>query len=164
MVEHLREITPEVFFSSSDVPVFGPAEIAFLKERAAVNPRLRSRLCFHPDPRAAIHEMLIVHHRNVYVRPHRLHGKTKSQLVLEGSGRVVLFENDGTIQRAIPLGGAGFSYYRIPENVWHALSIDSEWLVFFEVIGGPQIPEQTEFAPWSPQEPDEAYMHRLRSA
>lgn len=163
---HLTEQGADIFYANDRVPVFGADDIAFLKARAAENPRLRSRLCLHPGPDAAIHEMLIVHHRDAYVRPHRNHTKTKSQYALEGTASVLVFDDSGTVLQTIQIGApetGRLRYYRMPENVWNCLLIESEWFAFYEVIGGPFSPDQAEFAAWSPPGFDSTFMAKLRS-
>jgi len=165
----MREENREVFYATEPVITAGAREIAFLKERAAGNPRLRSRLCTHPDPGASVHEMLIVHHRDVYVRPHHHVDKSESFHVIEGSALVVLFDLDGTMREVIPVGdpktGRAF-YYRMPDAIPHTFLIESEWLVFHETTGGPFEPGKTHFESWSPDDSDrkvvDAYLNDLR--
>ena len=88
----LRAQNPEVYYSDDAIVTADDATIAELKRIAAGNPRLRSRLCTHPDPSSGLHEMLIVHHREAYVRPHRHFGKPESFHVIEGTAQVVIFE------------------------------------------------------------------------
>jgi cupin fold WbuC family metalloprotein len=166
-----RKISDEVYYTDRDFTSVGPEEIAFLKARAAETPRKRTRLCAHPDPGHTLHEMLIVHGRDAYVRPHRHHGKPESLHVIEGTASALLFAQDGRLGRRIPMGppgsGAAF-FYRVETAVYHSLVIDSEWFVFHEATSGPFDPAQTEWAPWSPDGKDEAaaarYLSDLRKA
>jgi cupin fold WbuC family metalloprotein len=153
MPAHFRRQNDEVFYSAEPVVTLAPEELAFLKAQAARNPRLRSRLCAHPDPAAALHEMLIVHHREVYVRPHRHLAKSESFHLIEGRARIVLFADDGTIARVLAVGDAASGaapYFRMPAGQLHGFVIDSEWLVFHETTPGPFDPAGTEFAAWAP--------------
>src|SRR6478609_9998623 len=88
----LRAQNPEVYYSDDAIVTADDATIAELKRIAAQNSRLRSRLCTHPDPASGLHEMLIVHHRQAYVRPHKHLGKPVSFHLIEGSARVVIFD------------------------------------------------------------------------
>ena len=154
-----REQNPEVFYHPGPVVTAGPADIAFLKEQAARNPRLRCRLCTHGNISAPLHEMLIVHHHDIFVRPHMHIGKSESLFVIEGRATALFFDAEGTLERALRLGdresGLPF-YYRIPERTFHALIIESEWLVFHEVNQGPFDPSATISPPWGPQDDDPA--------
>ena len=166
----LIESGPDVYaFEAERLPVvLGSEHLAFLRERAARSPRLRSRICMH-RPNDAVHEMLIVHHRTVYVRPHRHARKSESLAVIEGEARVIFFDDDGAVRKALALGvptAAERFFYRIPAGTWHALAIDSEWFVFHEVVAGPFVRSETEFPAWAPDGDDPRasaeYLERLR--
>jgi len=125
----LRAQNPEVFYSDDAIVTVDDATIAELKRIAAQNPRLRSRLCTHPDPSSGLHEMLIVHHREAYVRPHKHFGKPESFHLIEGAALVVIFENDGQIRDVLdmaPYGSGKHCYYRMPDEVFHTILITSE--------------------------------------
>jgi len=149
----LRAQNPEVYYSDEAIVTADDATIAELKRIAAGNPRLRSRLCTHPDPSAGLHEMLIVHHREAYVRPHKHFSKPESFYVIEGTAQVVIFENDGQIHDVLdmaPYGQGKLCYYRMPDEVFHTILITSEWLVFHETTAGPFDPSRTAFPDWAP--------------
>ena len=166
----LRAENPEVYYSDDGLVTADDATIAELKRIAAANPRLRSRLCTHPDPSSGLHEMLIVHHRQAYVRPHKHLGKPESFHLMEGTARVVIFEDDGNIRDVLemaPYGQGKLCYYRMPDEVFHTILITSEWLVFHETTAGPFDPSHTAFPDWAPDAKDAAaavnYMAQLAS-
>jgi cupin fold WbuC family metalloprotein len=166
----LHAQNPEVYYSGDAIVAVGDATIAELKRIAAANPRLRSRLCSHPDPSDGLHEMLIVHHREAYVRPHKHLGKPESFHVIEGTARVVILDDGGAIRDVLdmaPYGQGGLCYYRMPDNLFHTILITSEWLVFHETTAGPFDPSRTAFADWAPDGGDALaatnYMTRLAS-
>ncbi|RXH36383.1 WbuC family cupin fold metalloprotein [Bradyrhizobium zhanjiangense] len=153
----LRAQNPEVYYSDDAIVTADDATIAELKRIAAGNPRLRSRLCTHPDPSSGLHEMLIVHHREAYVRPHKHFGKPESFHLIEGTAQVVIFEDDGRIRDVLemaPYGHGALCYYRMPEKVFHSILITSEWLVFHETTAGPFDPARTAFPDWAPDGSD----------
>jgi cupin fold WbuC family metalloprotein len=153
----LRAQNPEVYYSDAAIVTADDAVIAELKRIAAQNPRLRSRLCTHPDPSSGLHEMLIVHHREAYVRPHKHLGKPESFHVIEGAARVVVFEDNGKIRDVLdmaPYGQGKLCYYRMPDQVFHSILITSEWLVFHETTAGPFDPSRTAFPDWAPDGSD----------
>jgi cupin fold WbuC family metalloprotein len=155
----LRAQNAEVYYSDAAIVTAGDDVIAELKRLAAQNPRLRSRLCTHPDPSSGLHEMLIVHHRDAYVRPHKHLGKPESFHVIEGTARVIIFENDGRIRDVLemaPYGRGKLCYYRMPDEVFHSILITSEWLVFHETTSGPFDPSRTAFPDWAPDGSDTA--------
>jgi len=155
----LRAQNPEVYYSDDAIVTADDATIAELKRIAARNPRLRSRLCTHPDPLSGLHEMLIVHHRQAYVRPHKHSGKPESFHLIEGTAKVVIFDNARQISDVLdmaPYGQGKLCYYRMPDDVFHTILITSEWLVFHETTAGPFDPSRTAFPDWAPDGNDAA--------
>jgi cupin fold WbuC family metalloprotein len=147
----------EVFVPVDDMVAVDRADVAFFKGEAAKTVRRRTRLCAHADVEDAVHEMLIVHERDAYVRPHRHFGKSESFHVVEGQGTVLLFDEVGNVELAVELGdyasGRTF-YFRIADARYHCLVITSPVMVFHECTKGPFRREETQFAPWSPPEED----------
>jgi cupin fold WbuC family metalloprotein len=152
-----RMQNPEVFYSDAAIVTADDSDIAWLKRIAQQNPRRRSRLCAHPDPSCGLHEMLIVHHRDAYVRPHKHVGKPESFHLIEGTALVVIFEDDGRIRDVLgmaPYGSGKLCYYRMSVGVFHGILIGSEWLVFHETTAGPFDPSRTAFPDWAPDGSD----------
>jgi cupin fold WbuC family metalloprotein len=167
-MQHVIEETPEVYYAASAVAVAGDEEIAFLKARSAENPRMRCRLCMHASPASLMHEMLIVHHRTSYVRPHLHATKSETLTVIEGEAIAYTFDDAGNVLDTLPLGapGSGRSFtYFMPGGVWHALVVTSEWLVFLETAAGPFDRSATSFPAWAPDGSNDAavatYVDRL---
>lgn len=158
-MQQMIEETPEVYYASASVGIVGDDDIAFLKERAAMNPRRRCRLCLHASPSAEQHEMVIVHHRDAYVRPHRHEHKSEALIVIEGEALGFTFDDAGEIALTIALGppgsGGRFSYL-MPAGTWHGMVILSEWLVFVEAAAGPFERGATSFPAWAPDGDDVA--------
>ena len=127
------------------------------KSLAARALRQRARLSSHRDVSDRVHEMMIVHTRETYVRPHKHPGKSESLHVIEGVVDVVIFDESGQPSRVLAMGdlasGRPF-YYRIDDPLYHTLLIRSEVLVFHETTSGPFNRAETVFAPWAPEEGD----------
>jgi len=156
-MQQVIQESAEVYYvapsGAAPVATVGDEEIAFLKERAAANPRLRCRLCLHAAPSAVQHEMLIVHHRSCYVRPHQHAHKSESLIVIEGDALAFTFDDGGRVTSTVRLGVAGggenCSYF-MPAGTWHGLVIRSEWLVFIEAAAGPFDRNEAVFPAWAP--------------
>ncbi len=149
----------EVFYAEGPVLHLGQAELERLKAAARANPSGKARLCAHLRDTDTLHEMVIVHHANTYVRPHRHTGKGESFHIMEGAGEVVLFDEAGEVTEVVRLGtlDSGRScFYRLREPRFHCVIIESGVLVFHETTAGPFVPADTEFAPWSPTGQDAA--------
>lgn len=152
-----KTVNSEVFESEEPIVKISRADIAFLKSRAAQNERKRIRLCTHRGVNDLLHEMLIVHEKSVYVRPHKHSFKIESVHIIEGLVDVVVFDDEGNISDVIPMGdyASGLKFYsRMSNPYYHTLLIRSEVLVFHEITNGPFKKEDTIFAPWAPFETD----------
>ena len=153
-----RRVGAEVFYADEPVVRVDAASVRSLVLEAEPTPRRRTRLCTHRSTDDALHEMMIVHHRDAYVRPHRHFGKAESMHVIHGDTDLVLFDEAGTVTDLITLGDFGSGrpfYYRLDAPIFHALIIRSEWLVFHEVTTGPLRREDSAFAAWAPADGDE---------
>ena len=62
--------------------------------KAKQNQRKRIRVCTHKDVNENIHEMLIVHNKDTYVRPHKHKISGESIHILEGKCNLLLFNNN----------------------------------------------------------------------
>lgn len=152
-----KEFNKEVLYANEDLARISAADIEILKQKALVNDRRRIRLCFHKDVNDTIHEMLIIHMKDTYVRPHKHFNKSESLHVVEGSADVVIFDEGGQVRQVIAVGeylsGRKF-YYRMATALYHTLIIHSDFFVFYETTKGPFLKSDTSFAPWSPEEND----------
>lgn len=151
----MRAENAEVLYADDRVVTIDATAIAELKRAAERNARKRIRVCAHRGVEDRLHEMLIVHEFNTYVRPHKHVGKSESFHVIEGEVDVVIFDDDGRISEMIEMGtfqsGRPF-FYRIADPLYHTLLIRSPVLVFHETTSGPFKREETIFAPWAPED------------
>ena len=144
---------PEVLYSSEPITILNGSDLEFLKKRSVQNARSRVRLCVHLDKNNVLHEMIIVHGREAYVRPHKHLHKSESMHIIEGEVDVIVFDDNAEIEAVIEMGehssGKDF-YYRMATPKYHMLIIRSEILVFHETTNGPFDPSAVVFAPWAP--------------
>ncbi len=147
----------EVLYSLDQIVTVDARFLDELKREALKNPRRRIRLCAHRGVDDHLHEMIIVHTKETYVRPHRHIGKSESFHVIDGLVDVVLFDDAGEVTGVIPMGpfasGRSF-FYRIADPIYHTLLIRSDVIVFHEATTGPFRREETAFAPWAPEDSD----------
>lgn len=152
-----RVVNPEVVVSDEPIVRVSQEYMETLKERARQNPRRRIRLCAHPSVNDLLHEMLIVHEKGTYVRPHKHLNKTESVHIIEGLVDVVVFDDDGNITDVMQMGdykSGGNFYYRMQYPYFHTLLIHSDILLFHEVTNGPFDRNNIVFASWAPLETD----------
>ena len=146
-------LNKEVLYAVDDVIQVDASDVQELKRKAGRNPRRRIRICAHKDVSENLHEMLIVHEKSCYVRPHKHIDKTESFHIIEGSADVILFDENGRINQSIMMGDYATArnfFYRLPRSRYHTLLIQSDVLVFHEITNGPFRPEDTVWAPWAP--------------
>lgn len=157
MNDKYKSLNPEVLYSELSITTTDRSDIDIFKQLSSHNPRKRIRLCAHASPEDRLHEMLIVHERSAYVRPHKHPGKTESMHIIEGLVDVVVFDDDGRIERVIGMGdyasGETF-FYRMTKPVFHTLIIRTDILVFHETTSGPFDRGDTVFATWAPEDSD----------
>lgn len=158
--------SPEVLSSDGDFLAVDQSMVAALKERAKLSPKRRCRLCFHADHLAAQQEMLIVMHRDSYVRPHRHLTKVETLAIVEGQCDALLFDDVGNVTKVIsmsPCAEGGSFFYRMPAGHFHTLVFRSEWLAFVETTVGPFDRSTTEEANWAPPESEPQRGHDFLS-
>ena len=159
-----KKFNDEVFYSGDSIVKVGRDDIYQLKQFARQTPRKRCRLCTHKDIESSVHEMLIIHEKDIYVRPHKHLEKSESFHIIEGKADVVIFSEDGAVLDLIEMGnyrGAGVFYYRLSDPLFHTVIIKSEVVVFHETTNGPFRREDMIFAEWSPNEDEEDATHRF---
>ena len=154
-----REHNAEVLYAEDPIVQVDREDIEFLVERAAKNPRKRVRLCAHKNVDDNLHEMLIVHARDCYVRPHKHLSKSESFHIIRGVVDIVLLDETGHIIEVVPMGEYGTGrkfFYRLADPYYHTLLIHSDYVIFHEITNGPFNRADTIFAPWAPAETDAA--------
>ena len=147
----------EVYYTPSAITTVSDQDVAFLKARAAENPRRRVRLCSHPNVSDPLHEMLIVHMQGHYARPHKHVAKSESFHLVEGRLKIFLFDDEGRHTGIIEMceaGGGRTFLYRLASSTFHSVYAETEFIVFHEVTNGPFNPRETVWAPWAPKEFD----------
>lgn len=161
-----RVENPEVYYVREPFSIVSADDVQFLKDRAIENERKRSRLCLHESPDDRFHEMIIVHHRSAYVRPHRHRKHVESFGVLEGTAIAYTFDDAGAVTRVVHLDSTGTQAlrYRMPAGEWHSIVVTSEWLVFSEAALGPFSRVNVEFPSWAPDGSVAAEVRAYRSA
>lgn len=161
----------EVLYTTENFFSIDNTLISTLIEKAKENEGKRIRICTHASPEDALHEMVIVHFFDTYVRPHKHINKSESFHIIHGECDVILFDELGAITDVISMSSNKVSdsvfYYRLSIPVFHCLIIKSEVVVFHEVTSGPFRRHDTVYAEWSPDKSFEAdvkcFMDELRS-
>lgn len=143
----------EVLYPNNVAVTFSLTDLEQLKEMAKKNPRKRIRLCCHNSESDSIHEMVIVHSKSCYVRPHLHLNRKESVYALQGNADLLIFNSDGDVQQVIEMGDINSKkiiYSQVPENTLHTIIIRSDFFIFKEVTAGPFDPMTTRFPHWAP--------------
>lgn len=149
-----KEVNEEVFLASEDIVQLDNRAIEFLKEKAACNLRGRARICAHKHNKDNLHEMIIAIRSDSYIRPHRHHHKIESFHLIEGRADIIIFTDEGHIEKVVSLGKDHCFYYRLNVPNYHTLIIHSPLLVIHEVTNGPFDAAASDFATFSPADSD----------
>ena len=149
--------SPEVLVADEPIVKVCGEDLELLKSRSLANERKRIRLCAHFSVDDKLHEMLIVHTKDAYVRPHKHLNKSESVHVIEGLVDIVIFDDSGEVGDVISMGDLSSGhpfFYRMQKAFFHTLLIRSDILVFHETTNGPFKREETQFSSWAPEEAD----------
>ncbi len=157
MLLPMKQLAEEVYVIDSPVAHFGCLGIQFLKDHVYKTKRKRVRVCMHKNIDEHLHEMFVCYVKETYVRPNKHIKKDESLHIIHGAADFIFFDDVGNVTDIVPLGDyeSGRNFYcRIPESVYHTFVIKSDIIVIHESTPGPFRREDTEFAPWAPEEAD----------
>jgi cupin fold WbuC family metalloprotein len=157
MLKRIRGSKTTAFTHTDQIILVDDLTIRKLKHAVLRDPLRRARLCLHRSTSDAVQEMIVVMHKDTYVRPHRHIGRTESVHIMEGRGTVIFFNASGKPVRSITLttdGNKGVFVYRLSYPRWHMFVPLTEFVVVHEVISGPHLKSGSESAAWSPDEHD----------
>lgn len=118
----------------------------------------KARYCAHQLKSDQLQDMLIVHTKECYVRPHRHLNRPESLHIIAGSAFLYFFDDNGAVLSEHCLGDyqSGKQFFvRIGIGTFHSIVIESEQLIFHESTLGPFDLKINEFARWAPDGSDQ---------
>ena len=131
-----------------------------LSQKAANLPRKRLNLNFHEDLADPMNRMLNAFEPGTYCHPHKHENPDKREvfIVLRGKLVMVIFDESGNASEFILLDPQKGTYaIEIPPRVWHTVISLEKGTVVYEIKDGPYLQAiDKNFAPWAPQEGDQA--------
>ena len=167
----LFQLNDEVEINQGDMVLLDKTWIKRIKELAQENSSGKYRTCIHKSEKENVHEMLIVHSSDTYVRPHKHRINGESLQFIEGEGTVIIFNDDSSIKQVFKVGDPSSDntfYYRMGKDLFHMLIIESEFLVFKETTKGPFIRKNTIYPNWAPDGSNEeeinSYISNLKTS
>ncbi len=147
----------EVLLTPEKIVSIGKDDLVVIKENALKSQKLRSRICIHKSSSDKLHEMLLTLQKGSYVRPHKHINKAESFHIIQGTGFIIIFDDESRIHDVTQLGdynSGKIFYYRLDAPFYHMVIVTSDELVFHETTTGPFNKEDTIFPSWSPNEDD----------
>jgi cupin fold WbuC family metalloprotein len=150
---HLAAHGPEVLYLAAGRCHVDGADLDLLARLAESSPRGRCRICLHPDPGAALHDMVIAHLATVHVPPHRHRDRDESFTVLGGGAVVAFLDDRGQVEQVVPCGPGG-ALVRVARGRWHCQVFTSPVTLFHESTTGPFTPAGCDHAPFAPDPGD----------
>ena len=144
-----KALTPS-FFVQKKLPVVDKKMLDALKEYAYKR-KTDVRVCLHKSPADNFQNMIILHRKSEYYRPH-IHSKNgESYQLIEGELGIFFFDDIGNIIDQLRLSFNNQIAARIPTKICHAIFPISSHVIFHESKLGPFIPgEDTVFPEWAP--------------
>jgi len=152
----MREARGAIFNTETVMPVDREL-LERLKAGARASDTGRYRLCLHHAPSEPVQQMIVVHCRANYSRPHR-QDASKLFVAIEGELSLLIFDEQGNLADRIVMQPPGHDApfcVRLSPSCWHTMFAQSEAAVFCEVMGAANPDGQaTDFPPWAPPESD----------
>ena len=147
----------EVEINQNSLLIIDKSFVERISNLAKENSSGKYRTCIHASNNDNVHEMLIAHTSNTYVRPHKHRVNGESLQFIEGEAVAIIFEDNGTIEKAFKVGCYDTNnsfYYSMSSAKYHMLIIQSGILIFKETVTGPFIRDDTIFPDWAPNGDD----------
>ncbi len=143
-------------FSTGDVVKVHSSKLEEFKKIALGNTdKKRYRLCLHDSPDNRQQEMLICVTKGDYSRPHKHLGISESHVIIDGSERIILFDNDGNVKDTFILDrNGGYLSYRINAEVYHMSIPITDTVIKLEIKPGPFKSESNMYPDWAPDGSD----------
>ena len=150
--EAFQSVNDTVFRSCRQLVTVSLEQLEPIKHAARSSTLKRARLCCHGGPEEKLQEMFIALAGGVDIEESMHIRKDESLTVIQGSGRYIFPNEDGTERAAHPLaafdgnieGGEKF-FVRINRFVPHKILVDSDVMLIYEATSGPFSKEDTSY-------------------
>lgn len=139
------------FFCKSDI-VNIPKDIIDELKTISLHERRTARISMHSNPQNEFHNMIIAHHKNEYVRPHKHLSKAETYHIIDGSMKIFVFDENGKVLNFAILDENNNFLYRFEKQYFHCFVPLSDTVLFHESKIGPFIREGDSI--WAPFAPD----------
>lgn len=130
-----------IFFSIENSDAF-----LLLKNEADKSPRKRALKKLHNSHDEELHTMINVLKKGTYIQPHNHYinlsdgskiRKGESFLALEGKGKIILFDENGELQKVILMNAEEKTMVWVPAQQYHTIVALTDYFIIFENKTGP---------------------------
>lgn len=129
--------TPTFFFKNGcSFASIGTRHIEFIK-KVAMDSKNSARICLHKDINSDLHNMVIVHHKGRYIRPHKNPTHSKMYQIIEWRMRIIGIDDIQNKLFDSILGVKNQLVLRIESNIYLLLLPLTPLVVFCENALGP---------------------------
>ncbi|PIW26821.1 MAG: cupin fold metalloprotein, WbuC family [Rhodospirillales bacterium CG15_BIG_FIL_POST_REV_8_21_14_020_66_15] len=130
------------------------ADLAALSVRAREARRRRTHRNLHAAFDEPVQRFLIAAEPDTYFPPHRHADKPWEMVVLvQGAVDVLMFSDDGVLQRRMPLRSDGDRMIQYPAGTFHSVVVAEPGTVVLEIKEGPYVAERDkQMPPWGADE------------
>lgn len=149
--------------------IFDQSTFEALRSQAEISPRKRAHFNLHHSHHEPVQKVLICLLHGTYIPPHyhEYEHQTELFIVLKGSVKLIIFDENGGIQREIAMGeDSATSMVEIEPRLIHTIVCESDDAFVLEVKEGPFVEDQSKVFPeWTVKEGDpevENYLEALR--
>ena len=140
----LKKISDEVYYSTSDLCQLETKDIKKLIFRTKKKGLEKFRICFHKNTKDKIHQMLIYHSKNYVCKPHK-NNYPETTIILEGKMDLIFYDKFKKIKKIVKMGDYKTKkkfFCLIKKNEFASVKINSKYVIFFEITGGPFIKDK----------------------
>jgi len=130
-----KEANSLSFFYKTSNPIITDDIMKELK-RIAFETKQNIRLNLHKSPYSPIHNMVIFHWKNTYVRPHKHISKSETCHLIEGEQLFITFDDNIGIKNKFYMDKQNF-FFKTDINQYHMNIPLSEYVIFHEIKTGP---------------------------
>jgi hypothetical protein len=145
----------EVIFNTENLVTLDKKSISSLKKQIVDNNCEKIRFCLHKNIEDKLHEMVIVHSKGQYIRPHKHSVKTETFHIIEGKILLLIFDDKGNVLNKVMLedyNSGGKFIFRMEKDIWHTVVPITEKVVFHEITNGPfNGIDDSIFPEWAPK-------------
>lgn len=120
--------------------------LLLLKNEADQSPRKRALKKLHSSHNEELHTMINVLKKGTYIQPHNHYidlsdgnkvRKGESFMVLEGKGKIILFDDNGEIQKVILMHSEDKTMVWVSAKQFHTIVALTDYFIIFENKTGP---------------------------